>query len=208
MSATWERTIADHRATTRHRIIEGGMASLREQGLTGTTMTAIAERAGISRPTLYKHFPDVDHIMAAIVTEQFAHLRARLDAELEADWPAIRKVEYLVRLHVRAYASEPDRMGQGSLEAGMSPVVHDAVRRELADHHALIVTILREGEADGSFRSDIDLDLHAEVFQHVLGGLRHTVHRTDRDLDVLADEVSRLLRHGLQGPAARASDEQ
>lgn len=199
--------MAHHRATTRHRIIDGGMASLREDGLTGTTMTAIAERAGISRPTLYKHFPDVDHIMAALVTEQFADLRARLDAEIEADWPAIRKVEQLVRLHVQAYASEPDRTGHGSLEAGISPVVHEAVRRELADHHARIVAILREGRADGSVRRDLDLDLHAELIQHVLGGLRHTVHRTGGDLEVLVGEVGQLLRHGLQGPAARPAGE-
>lgn len=202
MSASWERTVADHRETTRRRIIEAATASLREEGLTGTSMTAVAERAGISRPTLYKHFPDVDHIMAALVTEGFAAFRTRLEAETSADWPAVRRLAHLVHLHVQQYASETDRLGEGSMEAGMSPVVHDAVRRELVDHHARVVSILRDGMADGSFRDDLDPELHAELLQHLLGGLRRTVHRGDRDLDALAAEVSGLLLRGLQGPAA------
>lgn len=208
MSASWERTVADHREATRRRIIDAATASLREEGLAGTSMTAIAERAGISRPTLYKHFPDVDHIMAALVTEGFAAFRTRLDTEVETDWPAVRRLTHLVRLHIEQYASETDRLGEGSMEAGMSPVVHDAVRQELVDHHLRVVAILREGMADGSFRDDLDPELHAELLQHLLGGLRRTVHRGDRDLEHLADEVSALVLGGLQDPAApRPGDE-
>lgn len=205
MPGRWDRAVADHRATTRMRIIGAAMALMTEDGLAGATMTAIAERAGVSRPTLYKHFPDVDHIMAAVVDEEFAAFRARVDAELDPGWPAVCKLETLVRLHVQQYASEPQRMGDGSFEAGMSPVVRDAVARQLVDHHVRIVTILRDGMAEGSFRSDLDADLHAELLQHVLGGLRHTVHRTDRDLAGLAEDVSALFLHGLTGPVGDGS---
>ncbi len=199
MTASWERTVADHRASTRARIIAAAMDLMLEHGMAGASMTAIAERAEVSRPTLYKHFPDVDHIMAGLVEQEFAAFRARVDTELAADWPAVRKLEALIRLHVQQYGSEPDRLGEGSFEAGISPVVRAAVQRQLADHHARIVTILQDGIADGSFRSDLDPDLHAELLQHVLGGLRHTVHRNDHDLEALADDVSGLLLRGLSG---------
>ncbi len=199
MTASWDRTVADHRASTRSRIIAAAMAHMLEHGMAGASMTAIAESAEVSRPTLYKHFPDVDHIMAAVVEEEFAAFRARVDIELAPDWPAIRKLEALIRLHVQQYGSEPDRLGEGSFEAGISPVVREAVQRQLADHHARIVAILQDGIADGSFRDDLDPDLHAELLQHVLGGLRHTVHRTDRNLEALADDVSALLLRGLGG---------
>jgi len=199
MSGSWDRTVADHRATTRGRIIAAAMALMTEHGMAGTTMTAIADRAGVSRPTLYKHFPDVDHIMAAVVEEEFAAFRSRVDAGLDPAWPAVRKLDFLVRLHIEQYASEPARMGEGSLEAGMSPVVRNAVQRELADHHARIVAILRDGMADGSFRGDLDPNVQAELLQHVLGGLRHTVHGAAGDLEVLTAEVSALLLHGLAG---------
>lgn len=199
MTASWERTVADHRASTRARIIAAAMDLMLEHGMAGASMTAIAERAEVSRPTLYKHFPDVDHIMAGLVEEEFAAFRARVDTELAADWPAVRKLEALIRLHVQQYGSEPDRLGEGSFEAGISPVVREAVQRQLADHHARIVTILQDGIADGSFRSDLDPDLHAELLQHVLGGLRHTVHRNHHDLEALADDVSGLLLRGLSG---------
>jgi AcrR family transcriptional regulator len=49
---------AEKRADTRRRIVEATVALHGEIGPAGTTLSMIAERAGVQRHTLYAHFPD------------------------------------------------------------------------------------------------------------------------------------------------------
>src|SRR6476619_3705653 len=49
---------ARSRAETHERIVEATVALHRELGPARTTVSAIAERAGVQRLTVYRHFPD------------------------------------------------------------------------------------------------------------------------------------------------------
>jgi AcrR family transcriptional regulator len=49
---------AERQEETRQRIIEAAVALHGEVGPAGTTVSAIAERAGVERHTYYRHFPD------------------------------------------------------------------------------------------------------------------------------------------------------
>jgi AcrR family transcriptional regulator len=49
---------AEQQAETRQRIVEAMVALHREVGPARTTISAIAERAGVERLTVYRHFPD------------------------------------------------------------------------------------------------------------------------------------------------------
>ena len=49
---------ADAQAETRQRIVEAAFALHASVGPARTTITAIAERAGVQRLTVYRHFPD------------------------------------------------------------------------------------------------------------------------------------------------------
>jgi AcrR family transcriptional regulator len=50
---------------TRRRITESAVALHEELGPAQTSITAIAERAGVRRSTVYRHFPDEDALFAA-----------------------------------------------------------------------------------------------------------------------------------------------
>lgn len=52
-------------AETRRRIAQATMELHEEVGPRGTTISAIAERAGVERLTVYRHFPDEDTLFAA-----------------------------------------------------------------------------------------------------------------------------------------------
>ena len=49
---------AEQQAETRQRIVEAMVALHREVGPARTTISAIAERAGVERLTVYRHFPN------------------------------------------------------------------------------------------------------------------------------------------------------
>jgi AcrR family transcriptional regulator len=52
-------------AQTRRRIVEAAVALHEEVGPAATTVSAIAERAGVQRLTVYRHFPDEQAVIAA-----------------------------------------------------------------------------------------------------------------------------------------------
>lgn len=56
---------ATQREGTRLRIVEAAMALHEELGPRDTTIAAIAERAGVQRLTVYRHFPDADAVFQA-----------------------------------------------------------------------------------------------------------------------------------------------
>lgn len=53
-----QRQRAERQAETRRRIVEAMVALHQELGPANTTVKAIAERAGVERLTVYRHFPD------------------------------------------------------------------------------------------------------------------------------------------------------
>src|SRR5262245_25603175 len=70
---------------TRMRITESGVALHEELGPARTSITAIAERAGVRRSTVYRHFPDEESLFAACSS----HWRAANPAPDPAAWAAI-----------------------------------------------------------------------------------------------------------------------
>src|SRR5262245_24638570 len=78
MPKLWTRTIAQHHEEVRIAIFSTTAALVAERGVTGVTMSLVAEKAGIGRATLYKYFADVGAILAAWHEEHVAWHLARL----------------------------------------------------------------------------------------------------------------------------------
>jgi len=56
---------ADRQDETRQRIVEAAVALHEQLGPAHTPVSAIAERAGVGRPTVYRHFPDERSLFTA-----------------------------------------------------------------------------------------------------------------------------------------------
>ena len=76
---------AEQEARTRLRITESAVALHGDLGPARTSMSAIAEHAGVRRSTLYRHFPDEAAVFAACS----AHWRAANPPPDPSSWPAI-----------------------------------------------------------------------------------------------------------------------
>lgn len=63
---------AEKEAETRLRIVEAAVGLHEAVGAEGATVTAIAERAGVGRVTLYRHFPDERSLYQACTGHYFA----------------------------------------------------------------------------------------------------------------------------------------
>lgn len=70
-------------AATRRRILTAAEALYLERGVAATSLSAVAARAGVSRPTVYKHFGDRDDLAAVVIEGELTTFFERLAEVLE-----------------------------------------------------------------------------------------------------------------------------
>jgi len=63
-----------HHGELRPALIEASFDLLAESGLAGFSVAQVARRLGISTAAPYRHFPDRDHLMAAVATQAAVEL--------------------------------------------------------------------------------------------------------------------------------------
>jgi len=68
----------EQRAVTEQRIVEALLALIDEEHPLEISMSAVAKRAGVSEPTLYRHFPTKRDLFAALAGYQFRTVAAGL----------------------------------------------------------------------------------------------------------------------------------
>ncbi|HEV7862964.1 MAG TPA: TetR/AcrR family transcriptional regulator [Acidimicrobiia bacterium] len=64
------------------KVVEGALRAIARFGLTKLTVDDVAREAGISRATLYRHFPGRGAVLAAVVQAETDRLQQGLDAAL------------------------------------------------------------------------------------------------------------------------------
>src|SRR5688572_7169508 len=90
---------AEQQAETRQRIVEAMVALHREVGPARTTISAIAERAGVERLTVYRHFPDETAMFQACT----AHYATEVPGPDPAAWADIEEPAERLRAALLAF---------------------------------------------------------------------------------------------------------
>jgi AcrR family transcriptional regulator len=109
---------------TRKRITESTVALHEERGPARTPISAVAERAGVRRSTVYRHFPDEEALFAACS----AHWRAANPSPDPGAWAAIEdpaeRTETALR-ELYAFYSRTEAMYTSLLrDEPVVPIVH------------------------------------------------------------------------------------
>ena len=89
-------------AARRDALLEAAVALVRTQGVQVVSMETVAERAGVSRPLVYKHFANRDEILAAAYRREAARLHLDLAAEVAAASSVEEMYRALLRGSMRA----------------------------------------------------------------------------------------------------------
>jgi AcrR family transcriptional regulator len=121
------------RAVTRNRIITALSELIETQHLLDVTMAAVAAQAGVSEPTLYRHFPTKKNLFAALGSELFRKTTAGV-APSSLD----ELIEFLPKLYEQFAAMEAT--ARWNLAAPKDEVVRPTATERLS--------ILREALSD------------------------------------------------------------
>jgi AcrR family transcriptional regulator len=117
------------------------------------TFSALSEEAGVSRPTVYAHFPGRQAVLAALVERAVGEeLTAIEEADPDAG-PAAEALKRLVTSGWQHLARHLDIVRAAHAEPGAIPAhgQHEEVLR-------VIGTLIRRGQREGAFRRDLPAD--------------------------------------------------
>ena len=132
----------------RSRILAAASELFAERGL-DASMPELAERAGVGVGTLYRAFPDKDHLLGAVMAERLRWLAGEIEAALGAadPWTAFTDVIWKgATLHVKDRAFH--QCMRGALEL---PEVREAHDHTLDGFQRLI----ERAQAAGAMRADV-----------------------------------------------------
>lgn len=108
------------------RILDAAESLLRERGPAGTTVSAVAERAGVSRPTVYKHVGGADDVAGALLARELAGYYERLADQLRTGAAPLERVVEALAFTVE-YAAD-HVLFQRLLETSPLPVLRTLTR--------------------------------------------------------------------------------
>lgn len=141
----------------RERILTTATELVGERGLTALSMDELADRAGVSRATLYRLFPGKAALFSALI-EAYSPLEpaARLLTERGNDPPAVMMPELARTAYRSIYAGGETRVGLVRALffeiSGLAPETRDAAAAVIARVVGLLITYLIAQTSAGRLR--------------------------------------------------------
>ena len=198
--------MASHSRTKsrKDRIMDAALRIFAEKSFQEATISEISKEAGVSEATIYEYFGTKEDLLFAI-PEKISNDTAK---ESQAVLPFIKDVEGRMRAilfsYVQLYQNNPHYSALVLLQLMSNKrfrqtAAHEAIRRSA---HSLL-EIIREGIADGTFRSDADAYL---IRSMLMGTIEHLfIHwhmqgmpKRDKSMTALLDPVLEIILSGIR----------
>jgi len=186
-----KRRRAELEEETRRRITQATMELHELVGPAQTTVSAIAERAGVQRATVYRHFPDD----TALITACSAHWMTLNPAPDIAAWAAIGDVGVRLRTALAAlyawYERTETMVELLNRDRGSVPALDERLRLRDAYFAAALETLLRgRPERGGRRRRARGAIAHALEFETWRSLVRHQGLAQSEAVELLARLVA------------------
>jgi AcrR family transcriptional regulator len=141
----YHRDIADRNVDA---ILDAADDLLRLEG--HASISGVAALAGVSRVTVYAHFPTWEALLEAAVTRNVGRVMAALQSAHPDQGPPLEALDRMLTAAWQHLANY-NAMAQAVSEL-LTP---DAVARSHQAAHHTVGALLERGQADGSFRTDL-----------------------------------------------------
>ncbi len=180
-------------------LLEAAHVVFLANGYAGTSMQAVADRAGVSKMTLYRHFADKEELFLAMFFEQCMRSRDRATVEPARDAPeAIAALEEFGRGFTRAF-THPAMLALFRMligETGRFPQLgktfyEHGPRQEIADLEVILSGLLPPAVVHGRAQAFFYLALGDAYHQLLLGSVRDE--SSTVALEVQIREAARLV---------------
>jgi AcrR family transcriptional regulator len=199
------RTATAHAELMRERILDSAHQVMLAGGYRGTTMPAIADRAGVSVGLLYRYFASKEELYLAMCE---AVTQSQLD-ELATHIGSIVDPRDRLAAAIAQFVTSLDEEHWGTIvtagwaEADLKPALRDLLRRRCDQIRAFATMFLREAVARGEIEPDVEIEELSLAAAMLLDGVvAHQAEMGERfDPSRSARAVTSLLARTLRRPA-------
>ncbi|WP_119731138.1 TetR/AcrR family transcriptional regulator [Thermomonospora amylolytica] len=142
-----------HKNTNVDAVLDAARDCVLAVGVRRTTLTDIARRAGVSRMTLYRRWPDARRILADLMTRELTEIAGAVAAEAGPDGTARDRLVRALVAGVRAVRSHP--LLRKTMEVDSDLLVPYLLQRRGASQNAFLRYLegaIAAGHEDGSIR--------------------------------------------------------
>lgn len=197
------RNTTSSAATSADALLDAAREAILAVGWSRTTLTEVARRAGVSRMTIYRRWPDTQTLLADLMTREWAVVTAAV-AAADADLPPLEAVVHGVVDTVRALRRDPLLGRVIELDPDLLlPYLLDRTGRAQEHVAEALEQLVERGQADGGVRAGDARTLARSVLLAAYGFTlsAHTMvagRRRRADLAAFDDELATLVRRYLQ----------
>lgn len=125
--------IATHVAQQEAKVVEAAVELFAERGFAEVTLGDVAKAVGLARTSLYRYFPDKDHILLAWLRTEIDHLVEQSEAIAAGDGPPADRLAAWLRLQL-GYVADPQHQLFTTIAATIGNL-GPSVRAQVADQH-------------------------------------------------------------------------
>lgn len=204
-----DATLPPTRAAVLDEIVRAAAAAFGEVGYRTATLDAIADRAGLSKVTLYRYVSSKEELLSLVVERTIATFRQGLRDIVDERRPAHETLRRIVRFQVRLLAEHlPFLTVFFAEESGLPAPMATQAARAKREYDRTIERVVRDGMEAGQLRA-----MPPIVLVFGLLGMCNWLHRWYRPQGALspeqiADVFVDLLERGYlaEVPAGRDGD--
>ena len=193
---------------TRDSIIDAGIEAVSLFGLNKLSMSDVATRAGISRPTLYKYFGSKDELVAAAVQREAESLVASVLAAADGNTTPLEGLESAIAAALRLTREHPllDRIIRTEPESLLPYLTTDRIGGDGGTGGGAVLLFVRTA-TEALVRDRLELDeitsrRLADMIARLL--VSYSISAPDDPPEVVASSVARILLVGAQASAPAA----
>lgn len=192
-------------ALKRARTVDAAMQLFYKNGYEGTTLEAVAERLGVTKPFIYSHFSSKAELLGDICSRGIAASLEAIDSTLPLDETPTRKLAILSRRFVVAVLENQKYIAIFSREEKeLAPADYERISDMRRDFDRKLTKLLREGAEAGEFTIS---DPHIAALS--IGGMVSWAYVWFRptgrlSLEDTAEEMTRLILAMVQADPAKA----
>ncbi|WP_043800668.1 TetR/AcrR family transcriptional regulator [Arenimonas malthae] len=157
----------------RAETVEAVVALAAEQNPGDITTAAIASRLGLTQGALFRHFPNKDAILEAVMAWVSDRLLSRVDTAMAGATTPLAAMEAAFLAHAAFVSEHPGvpRMLFGELQRSEDTAAKRLVRTLLGRYRERLARLVEQGKREGSIAADVDTGVALSGFIGTLQGL-------------------------------------
>lgn len=154
-------------------IVEAVVELAGEQNPSEITTAAIAKRMGLTQGALFRHFPNKDAILQAVMEWVTARLMARIEIAIQEKPSALAALESMFMAHVDFITEHPGipRMLFGELQRAEETAPKRMAQTLIRRYGEQLHQLFEQGKSSGELDPELDTGAAATLFIGTIQGL-------------------------------------